>query len=592
MGSVGFSFKKWPRWAVHALLLGAAATSLIAANLVPTTAVATGVAAGGSSSTLSGVTASDWPSYLDGSLHTSINTSATSITTANIADLNPVWSTLTTVNFYSSPVAVGGIVYVGGQNGDFYAFDEATQTVVWSQFLGRVLGTSCGPGNRGFTSTASVATDPSTGDLTVYVNAPDGHMYALDAATGAVDWESVVGIPSTTVNDYYAWGSPLVVNGKVYVGISSECDQPLVPAGLLAFDQSTGAQVGFWNSLPSLPAGSIGGSIWSTPAALRNGSIIATTGNDQGSAQGLWADSLVQLTPLLKLHSGWQIPPAQQIPDGDFGGSPTVFTAKVNGVATTLVGACDKDGSYYALRASDPGAGPVWSYAVTAPWSGDASGECDAAAIWNGKMLIEGGGAPTTINGVSYPGSVQALNPSTGDPIWQTGIPGQVIGSPSEDGAGVVAAPVYTSATGNNGVYLLNGKTGAIIGFISTPAGLVFGQPVFDGSELLVDGTTGGITSYQITTPGPPITSVAPSTLGANTSDTVVLTGSGFSGTPSVRFPGTLVTVHSVHVTSPTTIKVVLSVAKNAPAGTAGVEVLEPGLVTDTCANCLTITNS
>jgi outer membrane protein assembly factor BamB len=69
----------------------------------------------------------------------------------------------------------------------------------------------------------------------------DGYLYALDAATGAVDWKSVIAIPSTTVNDYYDWSSPTVVNGNIYVGVASNCDSPLVAAGLKEYSQATGA---------------------------------------------------------------------------------------------------------------------------------------------------------------------------------------------------------------------------------------------------------------------------------------------------------------------------------------------------------------
>ena len=90
--------------------------------------------------------------------------------------------------------------------------------------------------SRFSTATATVADDPVTGTTTVFVNAPDGNLYALNAQTGAVIWKGLVDTPSTTINDYYAWGSPLVANGKVYVGISSDGDCPLVPGGLVAFN--------------------------------------------------------------------------------------------------------------------------------------------------------------------------------------------------------------------------------------------------------------------------------------------------------------------------------------------------------------------
>jgi len=125
--------------------------------------------------------------------------------------------------------------------------------------------------------------------------------------------------------------------------------------------------------------------------------------------------------------------------------------------------------------------------------------QCDAAAIWDGTHLIEAGGNSTVIKGVTYQGSVQSLNPSTGAPIWQTGLPGQLIGSPTEDGAGVVAAPVFRSTTGNLGVYLLSTATGAILNYISTSTSGIFSQPVFAGNDLLVAGAkTFGLKAYAV----------------------------------------------------------------------------------------------
>ena len=227
--SLTLASRRPPRWirrwlAVGALILFGGATVPAGASPVP-------------------AASSDWPSYLDGPAHSSYNSAATAITPADFGHLEPVWSALAGHPFQASPTVVNGVVYIGSEDGNFFAFDEATRSVLWSQFLGTIKGTTCGTGTAGIISTATVATDPVSSRPTVYVNAPDGYVYALDAVTGAVDWKGLVGIPSTTVNDYYAYGSPLVVNGDVYIGIASHCDVPLVPAGLLEFNQSTNDRI-------------------------------------------------------------------------------------------------------------------------------------------------------------------------------------------------------------------------------------------------------------------------------------------------------------------------------------------------------------
>ena len=111
----------------------------------------------------------------------------------------------------------------------------------------------------------------------------------------------------------------------------------------------------------SLPAGDYGASVSGSPALASNGTIIDGTANGKpyGGSQPLYDESIVDLNPnTLALESAWQVPKSQQIGDGDFGASPTLFTATLSGVSTPMVGDCNKNGIYYAFRQDDLGAGP------------------------------------------------------------------------------------------------------------------------------------------------------------------------------------------------------------------------------------------
>ncbi len=557
----------------------------------------------------------DWTSYLNGPSHNSYVPSATSITTSGVSagNLQPVWrweppaSTVSGASnaIMATPVVDNGVFYVGVEDGSFYAVSEATQKVLWSDFLGvdkpKPDGL-CGAKPQGIIATATVAPDPDTGTLTVYVNGADGILYALNAATGATIWQATIDTPSTTIDDYYDWSSPLVVKGTVYVGIASWCDLPVVKGGLIAFNQETGAQTAYFETAPS---GDVGGDIWSSPAALANGSIIVTTGNEPGSEQEcgctnfgpppgpLYDQSMVHLSgSTLSVLDHWQVPKSESCGDCDMASSPTLFTADIGGVSTPMVGSCDKNGYYSALAQADLAAGPVWQHSMGAA---GASHECNAAAIWNGTNLIEGGGTNTTINGTAYLGSVQSLNPATGQANWETGLPGPVIGSCSEDGSEVVACGVYAADTTNDmGFYLLSASTGQILEHIATPASFLFSEPVFDNNDLILAGSNGfGVTDYEITTPGPAITSVSPSTIADGQTETITLTGSGFTAPAEVFISGTGVGGgHPATVLSSTKLTFPLTTGPEALPQDTNITVIEPGSPQDeamTCAGCLSV---
>src|SRR5205823_2984874 len=234
--------------------------------------------------------------------------------------------------FDSTPIVHDGRVYIGSMPGDFYALDEASGTVIWKRFMGYQPPLTCAA--NGFVATATIAPDPVTGLDTIYVAAGDGSMYALNANDGSIVWQTPVAIPSTTVNDYYNWASPLVMGGRVYMGISSACDTPLVRGGVMSFDQATGAALNTWYAVPD---GDVGASVWSSTAGVGQ-SVYATTGN----AKTGYGESIVRLGTDLTLQDVWQVPVAQQTHDPDFGASPTIFMAQVAGAPTTMVGACNK----------------------------------------------------------------------------------------------------------------------------------------------------------------------------------------------------------------------------------------------------------
>jgi len=431
--------------------------------------------AGAPAATAGGTTFVNWPQYLYSPAHASDNKAATAITPANAADLTLAWQfsppggSSGQKGFLSSPTVYNGVIYIGGRNGYFYALNEATGAVIWQRFIGYVTKTTCG--TQGFVSTATIAPDPASGQPAVYVYGPNGYLYAMSTATGTDVWPPApVAIPSTTVNDYFAWSSPVLLDGNIYVGISSQCDEPLVRAGLAEYSQATGAPENtFWTTPPD----TAGASIWSTPATDGK-SVYVTTGNGVPGSDGI---SVIQLSPSLSQLAIWSVPPAELGADSDFGGSPGLWTASIGGTATAMVGACNKNGTFYAFRASAIAAGPVWQRTI------GKGGECDAAPLTDGTHLFLAG-VITHIRGVKYFGSVRKINPATGQLIWQTGLTGKIIGTPGMDGAGVIAASSYGSRGGANALWLISAVNGTILKTVPYGASSTFAQPVFADNYL------------------------------------------------------------------------------------------------------------
>jgi outer membrane protein assembly factor BamB len=168
----------------------------------------------------------------------------------------------------------------------------------------------------------------------------------------------------------------------------------------------------------------------------------------------------------------------------------------LNGTPTQMVGANEKNGTFYAFDAIQLENGPVWSRQVGVPGPLITLGLCLAAAVWDvtHQQLVVGSNM-TTIQSVNFAGSMRSLDPATGAIVWETGLQaGPVMGSATLNGSGVLAAGTYSlSAPTQNAVYLLDASNGNILTTIPE-TWPVFAQPVFADTHLLI-ATSGGILS-------------------------------------------------------------------------------------------------
>ena len=449
----------------------------------------------------------DWPQYLHDPGHSSVDTGANSITPSNVATLGAAWSwTPPSVagrpapTLVASPTVAAGLIFVGTQSGWLYALDQATGQQVWAADTGYLVTTCKKDSARGLTATPTVAPDPVTGKLVVYEAGADATgspgnttLYAFDAATGQQLWATLV----SNATGAYSWSSPIVVGGRVYVGTSSACDVPLVTGEIAGFNQSTGAPEGTYQADAT---GVLGGGVWTTPASDGT-DLWATTGNGVHKDPVGDEESLVRINASTLAQDRWQVPVS--LVDQDFAASPTLFSAQSNGSPTDFVGACDKNGVFYAFARDNLSAGPVWQTSVATL----ADAACDPAAVWDsGLGRLDLGTGSVTVGGTMQPGSIVQLDAGTGAVEWRTVMPGPVVGTATLNGAGVLAAgtvhvvhrPEYPR---RRGAAECRDRPGPAT---VQHRGPVFGQPVFAGGDLLV-ASAASLTAYA---PGatPPVT--------------------------------------------------------------------------------------
>ena len=447
----------------------------------------------------------NWPSYLDGVSHHSYAAQATAITPSNAASLTEAWHFMPGAPpvkalghaLNASPAVYDGVVYIGGNNGTFYALDESTGAVMWQRAIGYVKDT-CGA--RGITSTATVAPDPATKAPTVYVSSGNGYLYAMNAATGAVTWKSVIHLPVGKSANYYDWSSPTVANQKIYIGVAGSCTNH-VRGALEAFTQATGKKAGHVlhgsgragrrQHLGHRRGGAHG------HVFVGTGNVIPPTPPNEGTSE-----SIVELSGTNLSQLGvWQLPLADQpSDDDDFGASVSLFSAVLPGTTkpTAMVGDCNKNGVYYALKQDDLAAGPVWQTRIADVNTADngMSAACLSSTVVNGNDLYVAGTA-TTIKGTSVAGSIDELNAATGAIVWATGLPSKAYGTPSLDGAGLLAVGTYADASDPQADYLLNPSTGAILATVSNGDSPQFAQPVFADQYLFIATDTQGLYAYK-----------------------------------------------------------------------------------------------
>ncbi|OXM59479.1 hypothetical protein CF165_47470 [Amycolatopsis vastitatis] len=417
----------------------------------------------------------------------------------------------------SEPVVVGNTIYFGGPDGKFYARDANTGAAKWEFDL-----TSVNHGDR------AVPWDgPAVSGGKVFFGDAGGYFYALDARTGALKWSTSIGEhPQAGVTS-----SPIVYEGRVYVGVSSlenlsGQDYPCCTfrGHLVSLDVNTGEvkwryytvpepqQVGTWPSGAAKYEPS-GVGVWSSPVIdPRTGTLYVGTGQNYTGSGGDF-DTLLALdartggvrwkNQVTKADT-WRAECTQPDPNGycpgladgtaldyDISATPNIFRVGDR----MLVGVGQKSGVYHVFDARTGEV--VWRRQLGVPQGNGGSGVqgIQWGSSYDGKRLYI----------ASYhadPGSLFAVNPANGDVLWQTPHPADGCttgGAAQNPGACYLAhGPAATSSPGlvwegsNDGkLRAYDSATGSVLWTYDTIRTFT-GVNGFEGVGSTINGTGGG----------------------------------------------------------------------------------------------------
>jgi alcohol dehydrogenase (cytochrome c) len=241
----------------------------------------------------------------------------------NVAKLRPAWIFQTDVSetMETTPIVVGGVMYVTTAFDHVYALNARTGEMLWhyKQDLGPISTFCCGPNNRGV----------AVYNNNVYLATLDAKLVALDAKTGKPVWTTQLADPELGYSETMA---PTAVDGKILIGTNG--GEYGIRGFVRAYDAKTGKQVWNFDTIPQNSVGvwgerdatgqnlhrdiaaekaalaklgdpykTLGGGVWQNPAIdLATRRIYFVVGNPSPDLDGsvrpgdnLYTDSLVSL---------------------------------------------------------------------------------------------------------------------------------------------------------------------------------------------------------------------------------------------------------------------------------------------------------
>jgi alcohol dehydrogenase (cytochrome c) len=437
----------------------------------------------------------DWPLF-GGDVDGSRFASEGQITAGNVGELGVAWSTgLGPGQFLVEgfPVEVGGRLYVTTSTDEVQAYDAVTGRLEW-QYAPRVdFSQSTGVGGYGVSTNRGVAVDRGM----VFELTFDDRLHAISQATGEQLWSATVADDATGA---YETMAPTVSGGLVFVGVSGSQDG--IRGFVAAYDERTGRQVWRFYTVPAagtgwVPKGGGGGGVYMPPTVdPRTGLIYVGTGPPAPVIYGsgrpgadLYTDSILALDARTG-RLAWSY---QEVPHDLWNyaaASPVmILDTRLHGRTVHAVAEAGKDGYVYILNAATgkplfppiayvkeghpppttkgtlvcPGAvgGDPYSPMALNPHVGAAYvtgvNLCQILKITKTPGTGEKafGGIRITPPGEKPTGTLEAINLTTGTPLWHRPMPTPMIG-----GATTTATNLLFTGDQHGNLYAINATTG------------------------------------------------------------------------------------------------------------------------------------
>jgi alcohol dehydrogenase (cytochrome c) len=435
------------------------------------------------------------------------------INSKNIRDLNRICSFKLGEqgSFQGGPLVYNGVLYMTSAFGTF-AIDAATCEKRWSyqHQPGQHMGQR---NNKGAV----------VGNGRVIRGTPDGHLIALDAATGGLLWDQTIMDAS---GGEYATAAPLVWKDRIFIGKAG--GDLGIRGEMMAFRATDGSKIWAWHTIPG--PSETGSDTWNNPASLEHGGggtwtsysldpgaglLLVPVGNpgpdfnnDARPGTNLFTNSLVALDAMTGELKWWH----QLIGPEDRDWDTAVVTAFDAADGSHLAAAAGKDG---VLHVVDRASGKLmfttslvsqYTNRTTAIPTDANIRLCPIAAVqWNGPayspdtnlLYMNGidwcataikGPMPEYVRGHTYLGwatptgygdrdpierafsLVNAIDPANGELKWRYRIPAPAVAGLTATGGGLVL-----TADTQGDLFAIDAKTGVLLNRLSLGAGAVDG---------------------------------------------------------------------------------------------------------------------